>query len=131
MLRLCAETLSVARNARVVWLTMLLAGCGAILSFVPSYRRAAAEWNAQRAIAPRDPLGAAILQQMGKDHPETVAVPKYSAGKYLSQRYYHWPSPWPAVAFGAEWIGCVLVAGACVGVWREISNQPAAQARAD
>ncbi len=115
MLRICAETLPVIRNSRVIGLTMLLAGCGALLSFVPSYRRAAAEWNTQRVMAPADPMGAAILKQMEQHHPEALAVPPYNIAKYLSQRYFHWPPPWPAVVFGAEWIGCVLLAGACVG----------------
>jgi hypothetical protein len=115
VLRFLATSLSVARNWRTIVLAALLAGCGAILSFVPSYRREATLWDAARSEQPSDPLAAALLRQAAQDDP-AGGVPPFTIQTYLSRRYPTWLSPWPEVLFSAEWLGCVLVTGLCVGL---------------
>jgi hypothetical protein len=110
VMRGAATSLAVERNRRVVAVAMLLVGCGAILCFVPSYRREALQWNAVRLEQPDNPLAAAIIA--------SSPPPPFSVGQYLSQRFPEWPSPWPTVFFGAEWVGCMIIAGLCVGVRR-------------
>jgi hypothetical protein len=122
ILRWAATSLGVERNRRVIALAMLLVGCGAILSFLPSYRREALQWNAVRLEQPDNPLAAAIIA--------SSPPPPFSVGEYLSRRYPDWPFPWPEVLFGAEWLVCIVIAGLCVGVHRS-RERPAASPVAD
>lgn len=109
LLRLAAAWLGVERNRRMVMAAMLLIGCGAIGSFVPSYRRAV------QSNQPPNALAAAILAQAAKENPE-AATPPFTVHTYLSQRFFNLASPWPELQFGAEWLVSVVIAGLCVGI---------------
>jgi|GEM_PF-5619549 len=116
VLRLLAEACVVPRSWRITWAASLIIGCGFLISFLPSYRRAESQWEQWRTAPPTDPLAIAILSQAP---PEEVAPPpRYSIARFLSQRSPGQPDPWPQMLFGAEWLLCVACAACCVGVGR-------------
>lgn len=114
-LRLLAQSLDVQNESRVPWCAGLIVACGFVLCFVPSYRRAAQEWNRVLSEQPSDPLAAALMKR-AEQAAATPAVRPYSLHQYLQRRLPAFPSPWPAVLFCAEWIGCGLIAGGCVAL---------------
>ena len=117
--RVTADALEVPRTARLAWPTMLLVGCGGILCLVPSYHREAQHWNERRAVAPEDPLAAAMMNQLAREDPEITAVPRYTPFRFLARRYQSDGSIRPLASFGAEWAACICLAMLCVRTGRQ------------
>lgn len=112
-LRLLATSFRANQERHVPWLTGLIVACGFVLSFVPSYQRAARQWNAAVTRMPSDPIAAALLKSAA-DNQSADEAPRYSISQYLQQRFGDWSPPWPVVMFCAELVSCSLLAGGMV-----------------
>lgn len=122
-LRLLATSFRANRDRRVPWQTGLIVACGFVLSFVPSYQRAARQWNAAVTRMPSDPIAAALLKSAAENQ-LADEVPRYSISQYLQQRFRNWSPPWPVVMFCAELVSCSLLAGG-VAAWHPRRANPA------
>lgn len=116
--RIIAQMLQVQRTRRVVGAAILLMLIAFAVCFGLGYRRAAMEWKQLHSAGVNDPLAQMLLEKFPKSDPSAIltAQERFTFADYLSRRLPNWSSPWPEVLFGAEWLGCVVVAGMCVGL---------------
>jgi hypothetical protein len=116
LLRFLADWMSVPRSRRAVLSVALISAAAFAASFGLGYRRAAIEWGQLHDAGPDNPLAAALLKSFpDADASDLVAGrQRFTVSDYLSRRLPSWPSPWPEVLCGAEWVLCIVIGGLCV-----------------
>lgn len=118
LMRSLAGMLSVSLTRRVTICAVLLTSIGFAVSFGVGYCSMAVEWKKLHPAGAENPLATTLLKSFPNSDPQAIlaAQQRFTFIDYLSYRVPDWPSPWPEVLCGAEWLLCALIAGLCVGI---------------